>query len=181
MLNQKEKDILIQIARKNLESFFQKKKVSYGEGFSKNLQEHKGAFVTLRKFNRLRGCMGNIISDIPLYQNVGYLVLEAAFSDPRFPPLKKAELPKTKIEISVLSRPQKVESWQEIKLGKHGVIVRQEEKSGVFLPQVAIETNWNLETFLSVLCQEKAGLPSDAWQDKKTDIYIFETEVFAEK
>ena len=83
--------------------------------------------------------------------------------------------------ISVLSVPRRVQSADEIELGKHGVIVRQGPRQGVFLPQVATETGWDKETFLEHLCWGKAGLPKGAWKDKDTELYVFTAQLFEEE
>ena len=85
---------------------------------------------------------------------------------------------KLQYEISVLSPLRKVASWKEIEIGKHGVEVARGMRRGVFLPQVATETGWDLETFMNNLCAHKAGLPADAWKDPKTDIFVFTAQVF---
>jgi uncharacterized protein (TIGR00296 family) len=95
--------------------------------------------------------------------------------------LAPEELSEIEIEISVLSLPKRITDIDEIELGKHGVIVRRGFNSGVFLPQVATETGWSKEEFLSNLCAHKAGLPHFAWQDASTEIYIFTADVFSEK
>jgi len=146
------------------------------------LSEAEGAFVTLHKGGQLRGCIGNIIGQKPLYLTVRDMAIAAASSDPRFRPVSKAELPDLEIEISVLSKPWKAKSADEIQMGVHGVIVsRGWMQRGVFLPQVATETGWNREEFLSQLCAQKAGLPADAWKDPKTTLEIFTATVFSEQ
>ena len=109
------------------------------------------------------------------------MAVEAATEDPRFPPVELNELDNLEIEISALSPLEKVDSADKIKLGVHGVILRRGFRSGVFLPQVATETGWSKEEFLSNLCAHKAGLPADAWRQKGTELYVFTAEVFSEK
>jgi len=109
------------------------------------------------------------------------MAVEAATGDPRFLPMELTELKNAEIEISVLSPMKKVDSADEIEMGKHGVLIKRGLRSGVFLPQVATETGWSKEEFLSSLCAHKAGLPPNAWKDKDTEIYIFSAEVFSEK
>jgi len=128
----------------------------------------------------LRGCIGNIIGQQPLYLTVRDMAVESSSADPRFVPVSPDELKEIKIEISVLSEPKRVEDADGIKLGVHGVIVKSGYRSGVFLPQVADETGWTKEEFLSNLCEGKAGLPADAWKDKKTELYVFTAQVFSE-
>ena len=76
---------------------------------------------------------------------------------------------------------KKVKSHEDVKIPGHGVMIRRGSRSGVFLPQVADETGWSKNEFLSSLCSHKAGLPPDAWKDPATDIYVFTAEVFGEK
>jgi len=109
------------------------------------------------------------------------MAVEAAVGDPRFSPVTVDELSDIEIEIYVLSPLKKIDSTDEIKMGIDGVLVKKGFNSGVFLPQVATETGWSKEEFLSTLCSQKAGLPPLAWKDKTTEIYIFTAEVFSEK
>jgi len=138
--------------------------------------------VTLHKRKMLRGCIGNIVARGPLYLTVRDMAIAAATQDPRFPAVTKEELDQLDVEISVLSRPRRCRDVNEIKMGTHGVIVRKGIfHQGVFLPQVATETGWTREEFLSNLCMHKAGLPPDAWKDPKTHIEIFTADVFSEQ
>ena len=147
----------------------------------KALVQHSGAFVTLhKKDGDLRGCIGRMVSEEPLYITLIEMAKEAAFDDPRFTPLTKEELQDIKIEISVLSPLSKIKEISEIKLGKHGVLVRKGSFSGVFLPQVAVETGWNLDEFMGHLCSGKAGLPADAWKKGIVDIYTFTVDIIKE-
>jgi len=145
------------------------------------LNQKMGAFVTLKQHNDLRGCIGNLIGSQPLYLTVRDMAIEAAVDDPRFQALSLSELKEVQIEISVLSPLEKVLSAEKIELGKHGVLVRRGNQSGVFLPQVATETGWSKEEFLNNLCAQKAGIAANAWKDKATQLYIFSAEVFSEK
>lgn len=150
------------------------------------LNEELGAFVTLKKDNQLRGCMGRFVSskgdiNLPLYGVVSQMAMIAASKDPRFEPVSEEELGDLEYEISVLSPLRKIDDWREIKLGKHGVQVSKNGQSGIFLPQVATENNWDLETFMDTLCKQKAGLPADAWKnDPEADLYIFTAHIISE-
>jgi hypothetical protein len=181
MLNIAQRKRLLEIARKTIEThLLTGKKMEVTEAdpvFNKEM----GAFVTLHKDGELRGCIGNIIGRGPLYLTVRDMAIEAATGDPRFSPVKPGELKNIEIEISVLTPLEKIDDVSKIKMGVHGVLVRKGYNSGVFLPQVATETGWSREEFLSNLCAHKAGLAADAWKDKSTDIYIFSAEVFSEK
>jgi len=181
MLTDEDKKTLLKIARKTLEEYLKTGKVPDFEIKSENLKRIQGAFVTLHKKGRLRGCIGNIIGRKPLWETVRDMAIESAVGDPRFPNVKYEELKDIDIEISVLSPLKRVSSPDEIVLGKHGVLVRKGFNQGVYLPQVATETGWSKEEFLSSLCYHKAGLDPLAWKDKDTELYVFEAIVFDEK
>jgi AmmeMemoRadiSam system protein A len=104
----------------------------------------------------------------------------AAVNDYRFNPVTQDELGKLEYEISVLTPLKKINDINEIEVGKHGLVMKKGFNSGLLLPQVATEYNWDRETFLKETCR-KAGLPSDAWKDKSTEIYTFSAEVFGEE
>jgi len=179
MLNKEEKRELLQIAKKTIESYIKKGKVPEFNVKTERLKEVQGAFVTLHIGERLRGCIGNIVGVKPLWETVRDMAVEASTKDPRFPPVSKDELSKIKIEISVLTPPKKV-AHDEIVIGRDGVIVKSGFRQGVYLPQVATETGWTKEEFLSSLCRHKAGLPADAWKEPGTELFIFQADVFPE-
>jgi len=182
-LNEKEKQVALKLARNTLELEFNLTDKKFGD--YKNypiFNEKRGVFVTLTINNQLRGCIGLIEPIKELSAGIIEMSRAAAFNDSRFNPLTAAEFKHTKIEISVLTPPEKISDPKtEITLGHHGVIVRQGSHSGVFLPQVATDTGWNLEEFMAQLCTQKAGLSPDCWLDPATEIYTFEAEVFGEK
>lgn len=180
MLNKKQRKELLEIARKSIEAYLKTGRKTETSESDPVLLEKMGVFVTLKEKGQLRGCIGNIIAREPLYIAVRDMAIEAAVSDPRFARLETQELKNIEIEISVLSPLEKIDSADKIKLGTHGVLIRKGFDSGVFLPQVAQETGWSKEKFLSCLCFHKAGLKADAWKDKTSDMYIFTAEVFSE-
>ncbi len=139
-----------------------------------------GVFVTLHKKGELRGCIGTFRSDKNIDEVVQEMALASAFDDPRFPPLQPEEIDEIDIEISALSPLRKIKDINEIEVGKHGLYITRGFRSGVLLPQVATEYNWDRETFLIHTCL-KAGLPEDAWKDPATRIEVFSAEVFGEK
>ena len=141
------------------------------------MKQQRGAFVTLHKNGELRGCIGYIVPYDSLDSTVKKMAVAAAFEDPRFPPLRKEEFEEIDIEISALTPLKKINNINEIEVGKHGILIRKGPYSGVLLPQVATEYNWDRITFLSQTCM-KAGLHSNCWQDEDTEIYIFSAEVF---
>lgn len=176
-----QKKRLITIAKQTVDLYVREKKILPVKEDDARLKKIEGAFVTLHKQGELRGCIGNIIGQQPLYLTVRDMAIAASSKDPRFSPVTSEELADIDIEISVLSKPRRAKSLDEIQMGVHGVIVRRGWNQGVFLPQVATETGWDRETFLSYLCQHKAGLPADAWKDPKTELDIFTAEVFSEQ
>jgi AmmeMemoRadiSam system protein B/AmmeMemoRadiSam system protein A len=180
-LNPAQKKELLKIARQSIEVYVKTGKAPAISTQDAGLNEIQGAFVTIRKHGALRGCIGNIIGQEPLYETVRDMAVAAASQDPRFSPLTAAELKDIDLEISVLSQPRRVKDASEIQLGRDGVIVSEGGHQGVFLPQVADETGWSKEEFLSQLCSQKAGLPPDAWKDPDTALYVFTADVFAEK
>lgn len=181
MLNKAQRKKLLEIARSSIEDYLQtNRKLELSEA-DPVLQKEMGAFVTLREQGELRGCIGNLIGQQPLYLTIRDMAVEAAVGDPRFNPVRPSEMKNIEIEISVLSPMELVDSADKIELGKHGVLVKNGFRNGVFLPQVTQETGWTKEEFLSQLCAQKAGLAPDAWKDKGTELYIFTAEVFSEK
>ncbi len=181
MFNLKQKKRLLEIARSSIEAYLKTgKRLEVAES-DPQLLKLMGAFVTLNEHGELRGCIGNLIGNQPLYLTIRDMAVEAAVSDPRFLPVKLIDLANIEIEVSALSPMERVDSADKIILGKHGVLVRKGFRSGVFLPQVATETGWSKEEFLSNLCSHKAGLSPDAWKDKSVELYIFTAEVFSEK
>jgi len=181
MLNEKQKKILLDIARKTIEEYVQTRKVPEFKVEDPLLKEKRGVFVTLHRRGMLRGCIGYIMPIEELFKAVSKMAIESSTADPRFPPVKPQELNDIEIEISVLTVPERIKSTDEIELGKHGVIVKRGYHQGVFLPQVATETGWSKEEFLNRLCYDKANLPEDAWKDKDTEIYTFSAQVFKEE
>lgn len=181
MLTKEQKKRLLEIARLSIETYLKSgKKLEVTEKDPVLLKE-MGAFVTLHQRQELRGCIGNMVAHQPLYLTVRDMAIEAAVGDPRFSALELDELKSIEIEISALSPLEKIKSADQIELCRHGVLLRKGFNSGVFLPQVAKETGWSKEEFLSCLCAHKAGLPADAWKDGSCELFIFEAEVFSEK
>ncbi len=178
-LTEEEKRLLHQIARRAIEDALTQGHKSGPKPIvqSAALEEKRGAFVTLKKHGRLRGCIGYVEGIKPLHKAVEEMAIAAAFHDPRFNPVREAELPDLEIEISVLTPPKQIRDVEEIEVGKHGIIIKKGSYSGLLLPQVPTEYGWDRTTFLEHTCL-KAGLPQDAWREKDTRIYIFSAEVF---
>lgn len=135
-------------------------------------------FVTLRLARALRGCIGLLEQERPLADLVARCAVAAATEDPRFPPVAPSELPAIDIEISVLGPCDAIDGPADVEIGRHGLLVEDERRCGLLLPQVAIEWGWDREAFVAHVCL-KAGLPPDAWRNGAR-LYRFEAEVFAE-
>ncbi|MDY6857349.1 MAG: AmmeMemoRadiSam system protein B [Thermodesulfobacteriota bacterium] len=177
-LNKEEKNTLLEIARTTIESKARDQDLPEFDISSDVLKEERGAFVSLHKHSRLRGCIGNIRGRRPLHITIQEMASAAAFNDPRFEPVTKDELNDLHIEISVLTPLLKVDDLKEIEVGKHGIYIEKGYHSGLLLPQVATEYGWDRITFLEQTCN-KAGLTKDAWKDKDTRIYIFSADIFS--
>jgi len=173
---------LFQIARKSIECSLRREPVPDFSVESQNLLKKRGVFVTLTNHGRLRGCIGHFDPDYPLYQIVSRMAVAAATQDPRFfyNPVTIEEMADIEIKISVLSELKKIDSIDEIEVGKHGIWIRQGMRGGTYLPEVATEMGWNKIEFLEHCCVEKAGLPKDAWK-KGAEIYIYTSQILSEK
>ena len=134
------------------------------------LKKPLGAFVTLKINGVLRGCIGRFVSTDPLYDIVRVSALSSAFEDPRFPALSKSEYDKVDVEITVLGPMKKINNISEIKLGKHGIYIKKDFRSGTMLPQVATEYGWTVEEFLGYTSRDKAGIGWDGW--KSAELFI---------
>lgn len=178
LLTKKEQKELLKIARATITGQITNGTVPAVTSTLAGLNLHSGCFVTIKQKGELRGCIGNFVSDQPLYLLVQEMAVSAAIRDPRFYPMKANDLGDFTLDISVLSPLNKITSVEEIKVGKHGIYIVKGSYRGVLLPQVATEYGWNRDQFLRHTCI-KAGLPEDAWQGE-CEIYIFSAQVFGE-
>ena len=178
-LSDEDKKTLLRIARKTIEHVVRGEHAPKFTVESSALKEPCGAFVTIHRKGSLRGCIGYIQAFKPLYQTVSEMAEAAALRDPRFMPVRSDEVPEIDIEISVLSPIREIKDVNEIKVGKHGIIIERGGQSGLLLPQVATEYGWDRETFLDHTCM-KAGLHKRCWKEEGTVIKIFSAEVFGE-
>jgi AmmeMemoRadiSam system protein A len=176
-LNEEEKKILHHIARTVVENKARGKAVPEFKIESSVLKENRGAFVTIHKKGQLRGCIGYIEGHGPLHKTIEEMADAAAFRDPRFTPVKEKELSELDFEISVLTPLKRTTDVNDIQVGKHGIYIKKGWYSGLLLPQVATEYGWDRQAFLEHTCQ-KAGLPSNAWKEKDTELYIFSADIF---
>ncbi|MCX8066118.1 MAG: AmmeMemoRadiSam system protein B [Candidatus Hydrogenedentes bacterium] len=181
-LTPQEKRDLLKLARWTLEYVLDKGKLPSDSELpillTDKMKEPGAVFVTLKIADDLRGCIGEIFATKPLYKSVIQNAYNAGFKDPRFFPITKDELKKIKIEISLLTPPRKINHYNEIELGKHGIILKKGYHQALFLPQVAPEQNWDLHQTLQHLSM-KAGLLPDAYKED-AEFEVFEAEVFHE-
>ncbi|HOK08716.1 MAG TPA: AmmeMemoRadiSam system protein B [Candidatus Hydrogenedens sp.] len=182
-LTPEEKKDLLKLARWTLEYVLEHNKLPSDNEIpikiTETMKTPRAAFVTLKIKDDLRGCIGEIFATKPMYKSVLQNAYNAGFKDPRFYPITKDELPKIKIDISLLTHPKKINHYNEIELGKHGIIMKKGYYQALFLPQVAPEQNWNLQQTLEHLAM-KAGLPPDGYKEG-AEFEVFEAEVFHEE
>jgi AmmeMemoRadiSam system protein A len=178
MISREDQFFLLQLARNTIRTTLQKgRRLPPVNSLSPLLREKRGVFVTLWSEDGLRGCIGLPFPVKALVEAVQEAAVSAAFHDPRFPPLLQEEFASIEIEISVLTVPRKIEP-EKVKVGVHGLIVRKGQRSGLLLPQVAMEYHMDRETFLSQTCV-KAGLAPDLWREG-VELSAFEAQVFRE-
>lgn len=181
-LSASDEKALLATARESVASRLEKRKPSWPPT-GPELEKPRGAFVTLRTrsgpYADLRGCIGRMTATESLVETVRSMAASAAFEDPRFPPVTKAEYPELIFEITVLSPMRKIETVSEIEIGRHGVYLTKGWHSAVFLPQVAVEQGWDRDTMLEHLCM-KAGLNRDAWKDEYASFQVFEGKIIHE-
>lgn len=178
-LNSVDKKELLKIARNTLNTYIDDGIIlDLEKNNSDMLNMYCGAFVTLNKNHKLRGCIGRFEADEPLNELIKQMTIASSTQDLRFEQVRKDELEEIEIEISLLSPLIKINSIDEIELGKHGIYIVKGYRTGTFLPQVAIETGWDLEEFLGHCARDKASIGWDGWKD--ADIYVYEARVFSE-
>ncbi len=181
-LSRDDRKRLMALAKGTLKHFLDNGKAPTAEKLgieiTPGMQQIMGAFVTLKKHENLRGCIGEITPTRPVYEAVMQRAIDAAVHDPRFKAVRKDEFKDLSFEISALTPPTSVASYREIVVGRDGVVLQKNGKSAVFLPQVAPEQGWGLEEMLSQLAL-KAGLPANAWTDGAS-FTVFQAIVFGE-
>ncbi|MBW8040496.1 MAG: AmmeMemoRadiSam system protein A [Planctomycetes bacterium] len=175
-----QKQTLLKVARDTVEAVIKGGVTPKPESDDSELNALCGCFVTLKNKGRLRGCIGRFISEIPLIELIVEMAQASATGDPRFlaDPITAGELAQLDIEISVLSPLERTNDPLSLRLGVDGIYIKKGCTSGCFLPQVATETGWTREEFLSYCCAHKAGLSADAWRHPETEVYLFTAEVF---
>ena len=180
-----EGELLVKMARNAVTVYLENNTKVVDKEFNSRFNFHAGIFVTLSKQNSLRGCIGYPLPIKKLSDGIIYSAIAAATEDPRFQPVNMNELDNIIFEITVLSPPAKinVEKYEEylsmIKVGRDGLIIENNQNSGLLLPQVPKEYNWNVEEFLEHTC-EKAGIAKNSWKDRDTNVSKFEGTIFKE-
>jgi len=176
-LSSNNKDTLLRLSRESIASYFTGQASLFRTDDPELLQK-AGCFITLRRQGLVRGCIGTFDSDISLYQNAERMSRAAAFQDRRFSPLLREELSQIRISVSVMTEPKRVEDFNSLELGRHGVIVKHGKRSGTLLPDVALEQGWNLQQYVLFCAREKAGLkPAEIAQ---AEIHAYEVIKFSE-
>ena len=180
-LNEADQKYLLNLARETITEFIGKGTVPVVSALplSPTLKTPCGAFVTLHKDHRLRGCIGRFDARLPLYEVVQSMAIAAATQDHRFEKVQFSEIKQLEIEISVLTPMKRIQSADEFVPGKHGIYIRKGNASGTFLPQVATNTGWSKEEFLGHCARDKAGIGWDGW--KTAELFTYEALVFGEE
>ena len=181
-MNDTQKEFLLKVAREVITATVKGENVAVYESEDPLFSEQRGCFVTMHNHGQLRGCIGQFVPEGTLLETI-VAMAQSTTQDGRFAnnPVTPAELDDIDIEISVLSPLEKTDDPLSLELGKHGIYIQRGYAGGCFLPQVATETGWSKEEFLSQCCYGKAGLAPEAWKQNDTDVYLFTAEVFGEK
>ena len=182
-MNENQKQTLLKVARDTVEAVIKGEPTEAPQSDDPELNAPCGCFVTLKNHGRLRGCIGQFTSDSPLIELIGQMAKSSATGDPRFfaDQISAGELDQLDVEISVLSPLERTDEPLSLRLGVDGIYIKKGRASGCFLPQVATETGWSKEEFLSYCCAHKAGLAPDAWREPETEVYLFTADVFGAK
>jgi AmmeMemoRadiSam system protein A len=185
--NEREKNFALGLAYKSLEYFidyncnipFDRKTIEKEYGKNSPLLDNKACFVTLHtRSQELRGCMGTLTSEEPLYREIIKNSVIAGLEDFRFKPLTREQLESTHFEITIMGVLEKLTDPSQLKLGQQGLVISRGKQQGLLLPQVALENEWNQTEFLNQTCI-KAGIPPDSWKKEGTNIFSFSAQVLS--
>jgi len=179
-LTREEEELALHLVRTSIAAALQRRKTPEIPSLPEIFSKPAAVFVTLHKAGRLRGCIGSIQARDSLDTSIRASAVNAAFQDPRFPPVEEEELEHLSCEISILSPFRLIRRPDEISVGRDGLMIRQHLRRGLLLPQVAVEQDWDAVTFLGQTCR-KAGLPIDTWRDPSALIYAFSARVIEEE
>ena len=175
-----EKHEILQLARNSIARFLGKdvKETKHKKHGDSILHQKAGAFISIYINNELRGCIGGFAGDKTLRQMIKRFAVSAT-NDQRFDPVEPSELKSMTLEVSVLTPLKKIKSIDDFELGKHGIYIKSDSKSGTFLPQVAEKTGWSKEEFLGKCSKDKAGIGWDGW--KTAELYTYEVVIVKEQ
>lgn len=184
MISEENGQFLVKTAKEAISTYLENnRRITIPQDCPDELKEDLGVFVTLNKRSRLRGCIGYPEPVKSLIESTIDVAIAAAFDDPRFPPLKKEEFDELEFEVTVLTQPELIEVtrpdeyFDEIEIGRDGLIIQKGYARGLLLPQVAPENGFNEEEFLDHTCM-KAGISADSWMDESCDVYKFQGQIF---
>jgi hypothetical protein len=178
-LSGEQQEALLKLARSTLETYLEEKAIRDVDIDDPVLTRRSGVFVTLRQQGQLRGCIGRTKADLPLFESVQQLSIQAATEDPRFPALTRPELDDVTIEVSVLSPLRRLADVGQVEVGTHGLMIFEGGRQGLLLPQVPVEEGWDHQAYLHNLCL-KAGLSEGCWRDGAA-LYAFTALAFGEE
>lgn len=179
-LSEEEKKLLLEISRETLNNYIISR-IRYNPELKKltyNLTQNCGAFVTLYKDGKLRGCIGRFGDDTPLWKIVREMTISSATQDSRFMPVIEKDLKDINIEISVLTPLKKISTLDDLEIGKHGIYIKHGFSSGTFLPQVATEQGWDKEEFVGRCSRDKVGIGYSGW--KNAELFVYESIIVKE-
>ncbi len=169
---------LLKLARDSIRFYLETRTTPLFEIPIEEVKQPGGCFVTLKKLSTLRGCIGTFEGASPLHENVIRMAVASAFEDPRFPPVCTEELHDVRIELSVLGELRKMNSLEELEIGRHGIWIKFGGRAGTYLPDVAVEQGWSREEFLEHCAYHKAGLTPEEF--KSAEIFLYEVQKFSE-
>lgn len=184
MISDRAGQYLVDIAKQAIEHYIKTKEtLEIPEDYPIELDEKLGVFVTLNKNNALRGCIGYAEPIEPAIKATIDVAIAAAFNDPRFSAVTKDEFQILDFEVTVLTKPELIvvahpdQYFEEIEIGRDGLIIQKGYSRGLLLPQVATENAFTIEEFLENTCM-KAGISADSWMDESCDVYKFQGQIF---
>ena len=184
MISDRAGDYLVDIAMASVKYFLENgKTIVKPDNYPIELDEKLGVFVTINKNSNLRGCIGYAEPIKPVIDATIEVAISAAFNDPRFNQITEKEFEKLEFEVTVLTKPELIavahpdQYFDEIEIGRDGLIIQKGYARGLLLPQVATENAFTKEDFLEHTCM-KAGISADSWMDESCDVYKFQGQIF---
>lgn len=184
MISDRAGNYLVKIAKESIKHYLETgEKLEKPEDYPIELDEKLGVFVTLNKNDDLRGCIGYVEPIETAIDATMGVAISAAFNDPRFPQVSPVEFEELDFEVTVLTKPEMIvvahpdQYFDEIEIGRDGLIIQKGYSRGLLLPQVAVENLFTIEDFLEHTCM-KAGISADSWMDESCDVYRFQGQIF---